>query len=182
MKKIVFIVLIFLLNACDEKKTSTSEKTDATKAEKVVIKNTSDKKITLLNIEELQQLLHKKNDTTYVVNFWATWCRPCIKELPYFEELSNSYRSEKVKVILVSIDDPAFLKRRVLPFVKNKKLNSDVYLVLDKNVNFWMHEISSTWNGTIPVTIFFNKNSRRFFEKSFSYKELNQELISLLNN
>ena len=56
-----------------------------------------------LNYPQLQPLLHQKTESVQVVNFWATWCAPCIKELPYFEELN---KLENVDVLLVSLDFP----------------------------------------------------------------------------
>ncbi|NLJ01558.1 MAG: TlpA family protein disulfide reductase, partial [Bacteroidales bacterium] len=62
----------------------------------------SETEIPVVNFEEFQPLLEKDNDTLYVVNFWATWCAPCIKEIPYFEQLSEKYRDKKLKVLMVS--------------------------------------------------------------------------------
>jgi thiol-disulfide isomerase/thioredoxin len=60
--------------------------------------------IRVLNYEQLKPMLHKDNDTTYVVNFWATWCSPCMAELPYFLELDSLYRNHPMKLVLVSLD------------------------------------------------------------------------------
>ncbi len=58
-----------------------------------------------VTLEQLQEkVIRPANDTLYVVNFWATWCKPCVAELPYFEEAGEKYKSEKIKVLLVSLD------------------------------------------------------------------------------
>jgi thiol-disulfide isomerase/thioredoxin len=63
-----------------------------------------------------------KSDTTYVINFWATWCKPCVEEIPHFEKLYATYKNQKVKVIMVSCDFKKQLETRVIPFVQNKKM------------------------------------------------------------
>ncbi|MFT5167540.1 MAG: thiol-disulfide isomerase/thioredoxin, partial [Saprospiraceae bacterium] len=65
------------------------------------------------NFEALVPLFEKQNDTTYVINFWATWCKPCVAELPYFEELHNRYKGKKVKVLLISLDFPNQIEKKL---------------------------------------------------------------------
>lgn len=125
-----------------------------------------------VNYEGLEPYLNQKTDTTYVVNFWATWCKPCVEELPYFEELNKEYASEKVKVLLVSLDMPKQLETRLKPFIKENKLKSQVVLLNDPNQNNWIPKIDSHWDGAIPATLIYNKNGRMFYAKSFTYPEL----------
>ncbi len=127
-----------------------------------------------------KKLLQKKNDTTYVVNFWATWCKPCVKELPHFEQLGVAYSEEKVKVVLVSIDFPEYLYSKVIPFIEKNKLTSEVILLNDTDANTWIPKVSEQWEGSIPATLIFNKNERRFYERSFAYNELEKEVKSIL--
>ena len=77
-----------------------------------------------LTYEELKPWLNKQDDKTYVVNFWATWCGPCIKELPYFENINKNYKDQNVEVILVSLDFPQMKESRLIPYVKNKNIQS----------------------------------------------------------
>ena len=80
-----------------------------------------------LNYPQLQPLLHQKSETIHVVNSWATWCAPCIKELPYFEELN---KLDNVEVLLVSLDFPKHKQKRLIPFVEKHKLQSKVVHLL----------------------------------------------------
>lgn len=124
----------------------------------------------------LNYYLNQKNDTTYVVNFWATWCVPCVKELPYFEQLGQKYKNDKVKVILVSLDMPKQAESRLLPFIENKKLQSKVILMRDPDQNTWLPKVDPNWSGAIPATVIYNKGKRKFYEQSFTYEELEKEL------
>ena len=122
-----------------------------------------------LSYTELKPLLNQKGDKIYVVNFWATWCAPCIKELPYFEVLDQR---EDVEVLLVSLDFPKHKESRLLPFIKKNKLQSKVVLLDDANENYWINDIHPNWSGAIPATIVYNRHKRDFYERSFTQNEL----------
>ena len=122
-----------------------------------------------LNYTELKPLLNQRGDKIYVVNFWATWCAPCIKELPYFEVLNQR---EDVEVLLVSLDFPKHKESRLLPFIKKNKLQSKVVLLNDADENYWINDIHPNWSGAIPATIVYNNDKRDFYERSFTQNEL----------
>jgi thiol-disulfide isomerase/thioredoxin len=126
--------------------------------------------------EGLNYYLSQKNDTTYVVNFWATWCVPCVQELPNFEQLGEKYKGEKVKVILVSLDMPKQAESRLLPFIERKKLQSKVILMRDPDQNTWLPKVDPNWSGAIPATVIYNKGKRKFYEQSFTFEQLETEL------
>ncbi|MBN10327.1 MAG: thioredoxin [Flavobacteriaceae bacterium] len=125
--------------------------------------------------QQLQPLLHQNSESVQVVNFWATWCAPCIKELPYFEELN---KLEGVEVLLVSLDFPKHKQKRLIPFVEKQKLQSKVVHLDDENENYWINEISTTWSGALPATLIYSQNRRGFYEQSFTKSELFKEVKS----
>lgn len=129
---------------------------------------------------ELKPLLEKKDDKIYVINFWATWCAPCVKELPDFEKLNKEYTSKNVEVLLVSLDFPKQVDRKLIPFIVKKNLQSKVVLLDDINEDVWIKAIDSNWSGAIPATIIYNKNKRKFYEQSFTYETLEAELKTFL--
>lgn len=124
--------------------------------------------------EHLNAHLNKKNDTLYVINFWATWCKPCVEELPHFERLQSEYDEKKVKVILVSLDFASKLQSRVVPFVKDNKIQSTVVLLNEPDYNAWIPKVDPSWSGSLPATLIFknSNNTRVFSEKPFDYNEL----------
>ena len=131
--------------------------------------------------EALEPLFHQKNDTTYVINFWATWCKPCVEELPYFEQLHDQYKGEKVRVILVSLDFPKQIESKVVPFVKKHQLKSDVVVLAEVNGNNYINKVEPTWSGAIPVTIVYNAKDRKFIgDQLADYQELEEILQSFL--
>lgn len=120
----------------------------------------------------------------YIVNFWATWCKPCVKELPAFDKLSHEYRNQSVKILLVSIDDQAELDTKVKPFIKKQGLHTEVLLLNETKPHKWIDRVDSTWSGAIPATMIVQRSTGRkmFYEKDFSYDELNQILTTFLKN
>ncbi len=129
--------------------------------------------IPILNFKQLnEQYLNRDTDTLYIINFWATWCGPCVKELPYFEQITEKYKTQKVKVILVSLDFAKNYETTLLPFMQKRKLKSEVILLDDPASNQWIDQVDATWSGSIPATIIYTKNSRKFYEQSFNFEEL----------
>ena len=129
------------------------------------------KVIEVYNYSELAPLLSDSStEKTYVVNFWATWCAPCIKELPYFQELHDS--NNEVEVILVSLDFPEKLETQLIPFIERKNLTPQVILLDDPDENMWIPAIDSTWSGALPATLIYNKEKRAFYEQSFTKESL----------
>ena len=137
-------------------------------------------KVDVLNYEQLQPWLHKNDGKTYVINFWATWCVPCVKELPAFEKLNKAYKNKNVEVILVSLDLASKKERSVLPFLKKKNIKSKVFIFNDSNEQFWIEDIAEEWTGAIPATIIYNKKKRKFYEQLFDYEKLKDELQTFL--
>jgi len=137
--------------------------------------------IPTLNYNELKPWLNKQDGKTYVVNFWATWCGPCIKELPYFEKVNKEYKAQNVEVVLVSLDFPKMKESRLIPYVENKNIQSKVLHLDDPNEQFWINDIDESWSGAIPATLIYNKGKRKFYEQSFTQDQLESEIQTFLN-
>lgn len=127
-----------------------------------------------VKLDALTSLLNNDADSVYVINFWATWCKPCIEELPYFEEAHTFYATSNVRILLVSLDMPSELERTLLPFIQKKKLQSEIVLLNEPDPNIWIDKIEPTWTGSLPATLIFNGSSKKrmFFEKQISKEEL----------
>ncbi len=123
--------------------------------------------------DDLAPLLSLQNDTTYVINFWATWCKPCVAELPLFEKLTEENKNKKFKTILVSLDFPKQIETRLLPFIEKNKLQSQVVVLADKKEQIWIDKVDKNWDGAIPVTLVYKKNKRKFvYGEVHDYEEL----------
>lgn len=130
------------------------------------------------DFKSLEPILKMQNDTTYVINFWATWCKPCVEEMPNFEKVTSTYKGKKVKVVLVSLDLPKQVESGLIPFIKRKKLQSKVVHLKDPDANAWIDKVDATWSGALPATLIYNKDKRKFYEQSFTYEALQKEISS----
>src|SRR5205823_10738658 len=108
-----------------------------------------------MSFDRLMIHLNSMNDSMIILNFWATWCKPCVEELPSFEKLSEKYSEQKVKVILANLDFNSKVLTLVEPFVKNKKLKSEIIHITDTDPNTWINRVDSSWSGAIPATIIY---------------------------
>ncbi|MCW3786723.1 TlpA family protein disulfide reductase [Plebeiibacterium sediminum] len=129
-----------------------------------------------VNYEQFKPYLNNPSDTVYVINFWATWCKPCIEELPHFMTVAQDMRHKPVKFIFVSLDFPKYKESKLIPFIKENVINEEVLLLNDPNSNFWINDINKEWSGAIPATIIYRKNQRSFFEGQVSYEELTENI------
>jgi thiol-disulfide isomerase/thioredoxin len=137
--------------------------------------------IPLYNFSEFEPFLHKENDSLYLVNFWATWCVPCIKEIPAINAVAKKYTNTKLKVLLVSLDMPNKIESNLKPFIEKKNIRSQVLLLDDPDFNGWIDKVDPTWSGAIPATLIYSKNSRSFYEQSFEFEDLDSIIQLKLN-
>lgn len=143
--------------------------------------SSSNTDIPIYNFETLEPLLYTNTNKTYIINFWAMWCAPCVKELPVFE----LYKKDNldVEIILVSLDFPEDIETKLKPFLKQKGISSKVVLLDDPDANSWINKIDSNWSGAIPFTIIFNNKNRSFHERAFDdINDLNNEIKKTINN
>jgi Thioredoxin domain-containing protein len=131
----------------------------------------------IVNFEQLQAVLHKTDNKLYVVNFWATWCKPCVHELPDFMEVNKIFdKNSRFKMILVDMDNALEIDAIVRPFIQKNKIKTDVYILDDnKRMNEWIPAVDNNWSGAIPATVFYrNRKKLDFRESSLTKKELEQ--------
>lgn len=135
--------------------------------------------IKVVKFDALKEILKNDSDKVRVVNFWATWCAPCIKELPNFEAIHDKYN--QTEVILVNLDFVEGLDK-VKRFVEKKALKSQVILLDEIDYNSWIDQVSPDWSGAIPATIIIGPRavSKKFLEGELSASELEKELKSIL--
>jgi thiol-disulfide isomerase/thioredoxin len=135
-------------------------------------------KIPVLNFQEFQEYYQDTSDTTYVINFWATWCKPCVAELGEFEKLSDSADSI-TRVILVSLDFKVNWDSGLVKFIKERKLKSDVVVLYDTDADKWIPQVNEHWTGAIPATLIVKKENTWFHEGSVTYDTLKHEILNL---
>lgn len=134
-----------------------------------------------VKFEELNQIIRSEEGSSVkVVNFWATWCKPCIEELPYFEKLQETYGGKDVQVLLVSLD---FSADKASAYKSKKDIQSEVVFLDETDHNRWIDKISPQWSGAIPATLIVDTRTgkEQFFEQKFEEKELFSTIEKFIN-
>lgn len=128
--------------------------------------------IELISFDSLNTRIQRSDKLT-VVNFWASWCKPCLAEMPVFERLHQEFGDKEVEVILANLDFNSKVTSLVSPLVKERRLQSRVVHITDTDPNTWINKVDSSWSGAIPATVVFDKEKKIFFkEGEITYEEI----------
>jgi len=137
--------------------------------------------IEIIKFPQLEEILKSNDEKIKVINFWATWCAPCVKELPYFEKASEIYEQEGLEIILVNLDF-AEQKQKVEKFIAKHVIKNRVVLLDEIDYNSWIDKINKNWSGAIPATIIIDRNNQhKFIEGELNQDELNGLINDILN-
>jgi thiol-disulfide isomerase/thioredoxin len=134
------------------------------------------KKVKITDVEELI----KNSDHPLVINCWATWCAPCVEEIPYFTETVKKYKEQKVELVFVSLDFSSSYPKKIREMVNTKKFDTTAtYLWLhETNADYFCPKLDVKWDGTIPCTLFVNpaKSYRKFFNRPMTDRQIELEV------
>ncbi len=116
-----------------------------------------------------------------VVNFWSTWCKPCIEEIPLFIDVFDSLKKKGVQLWLVSQDTrDLFHTGKLKTFIgkQNGWQKAKLFWFDETNADYYCPLIDASWSGVIPATLIINpaKNYRKFIEESLSAEQLMEEI------
>jgi thiol-disulfide isomerase/thioredoxin len=128
-----------------------------------------------------------KSDSALVVNFWATFCGPCIEEIPYFQTISEKYKRQKVNLLLVSLDFKEYYPQKIAAFAKRFGFTAEIVWLDEEKPDEFCPKIDSSWSGAMPATLFVNKTTgyRKFIEAQLKPDEVETEIkkvIGLINH
>ncbi|KEO72194.1 TlpA family protein disulfide reductase [Anditalea andensis] len=131
--------------------------------------------LTVISYETFEEMVNTPSSQLRVYNFWATWCAPCIKEMPHFEKVNNE--DSDIALYFISLDD-GLKTERVTNFIKKRNIQAPVYLLDDIDYNKWIDKVHQDWSGAIPATLFVDANGKKHFHEG----EMSEEtLLSIIN-
>lgn len=123
----------------------------------------------------------KSNDTVYIVNFWATWCGPCVKELPAFEKNFQYYKGQPVKFYFLSLDFGTDAWQKANAYLDKKGYNFNSMLTTDDKANEWIPLVDKSWSGAIPATVIYKGDEKYFHEGTLTEALLKKQIKLMLN-
>jgi len=136
-----------------------------------------------VKITDLEKII-AESKTPLLVNFWATWCIPCIEEIPYFQEEVKKHRSDSLTLLLVSLDFKKQYPDGLSSFVRKRKFTAPVLWLNETNADYFCPKVDEKWSGSIPASLFINNKTgyRKFFEQQLSKEELKKEIMAILSS
>ncbi len=142
------------------------------------------KKIADWKITDVEKYMQAKNGEVLVINFWATFCKPCVAEIPSFIKISDQYKDQKVKLLLVSLDLPSYYPAKVASFAKKHNFNTNIVWLSETNADYFCPKIDKSWSGSIPATLILNPSTgyRKFFEEEISAETFETELKKAIDS
>lgn len=134
-----------------------------------------------LDYTAFKERTQHSGDTLVLYNFWATWCKPCVEELPYFAQLQEAYNDQPVKIILVSLDFDR-MNEKLVPFLQEKNISLPVWHLTDLDYNSWIAKVNEKWDGAIPATwaAAIAADKTWFHGGEFTYEELSTWVSEIL--
>jgi thiol-disulfide isomerase/thioredoxin len=139
------------------------------------------KSIPFIKTDQLTYWKNAETDTVRVLNFWATWCGPCVKELPAFDSLQAKYADQKVQVLLISTDFRKNVESKLRQFIQQKGIQSQVVFLDERNPNDFINLVDPSWSGALPATLILSGRNKsfRFHEGELEYAELEKMLLEI---
>ena len=134
-----------------------------------------------IKITDLEQTI-AQSDHPLIVNFWATFCAPCNKEIPYFQSAVAQYKDQRVELILVSLDLPDDYPAKIAAFAKERGYTVPVVWLDETNADYFCPKVDPRWTGGIPCSLFINNKThyRRFFDRQLTELQVGPEIKEML--
>lgn len=135
-----------------------------------------------VKIGEVEEYI-KKSDHPMMVSFWATWCGPCVEEIPWLMEAVEKHKNDSIELVLVSLDFGTYYPKKITDFIKEKKFKATFFWLDETNADIFCPRIDPKWDGTIPVTLLINNKTgyRKFMNRQMTDRQVEPEVLKLVN-
>jgi thiol-disulfide isomerase/thioredoxin len=140
-----------------------------------------------VKVTDIENII-EKSKAPLIINIWATWCQPCIEEIPYFIKEVDNYNTslssptDSISLLLVSVDFKEAFPAEISSFANHRKFTAPIVWLDEIHADYFCPKIDPNWSGAIPATLFVNNKTgfRKFFEKKLSQEELKKVIMALL--
>jgi thiol-disulfide isomerase/thioredoxin len=149
----------------------------------LVYNTTLAQEIKSIKITDLEKTI-AESKTPLIVNFWATYCVPCVEEIPYFQEEVKKVEKQSVQLLLVSLDLKSYYPQKIRSFADSKQFTAPIVWLNETNADYFCPKVDPKWSGVLPATLFINNKSgyRKFYEEPLSRDKLKNEIMAILKN
>jgi thiol-disulfide isomerase/thioredoxin len=124
----------------------------------------------------------KESKSPLIVNFWATFCVPCLQEIPYFQEMAEKYKPQGVSILFVSLDLQKAYPDSIIKTAGKHNIFEPIVWLNETNADYFCPKIDSSWTGGMPSSLFVNNATgyHKFFEDALSKEKLEKEILAML--
>lgn len=138
-------------------------------------------KIKAVKITDVEKII-AESKTPLIINFWATWCKPCVEEIPYFQEEVKKHAGDSLQLLLVSVDYKEEFPAGIASTARKRKFTFPIVWLDETNADYFCPKIDPKWSGAVPASLFINNKTgyRKFFEQQLTPEELKKEVMALL--
>ena len=138
---------------------------------------------TINNVDEMKSVFESIKGKAILLNFWATWCKPCVKEFPELVKLYKQYKDKGFELVFISLDVPEDVEPKLKPFLQKQGVDFTTYYSTFKKPEELMEYIDKSWQGAIPSTYIYDKQGslKSSILGTRTYEQFEQEIIPLLN-
>jgi thiol-disulfide isomerase/thioredoxin len=132
-------------------------------------------------LQDLKDVIAKSDKPT-ILNFWASFCKPCLEEMPYFQELARKYEKEGVQLILVNLDSKDWYPKKLKALAAKRKITSGIAFLDETDADLFCPAVDPSWSGAIPASVFINNKTgyKKFFEDQLEKDEVENEIKKML--
>jgi thiol-disulfide isomerase/thioredoxin len=134
-----------------------------------------------IKITDLEKTI-AESKTPLVVSFWATFCVPCLEEIPHLQEVVKKYKADSIQLLLVSLDLEEYYPKKLRDFAAKRKFSAPVLWLDEYNADYFCPKVDTAWSGAIPATLMVNNKTgaRQFFEEQLSREKVETAILSLV--
>jgi len=133
--------------------------------------------------DDIKSIMDANKGKVVLLNFWATWCKPCVKEFPDLVKLQNNYKDKGFVLVFISADMPEEIKSKVTPFLNQEKVDFTTYYIGSDKPEDIINYVDKDWQGAIPSTYIYDKdgNVKTSILGTKSYEQFETEINKYLN-
>ena len=111
------------------------------------------------NTEQHGKVLKQHTGKVLLVNFWATWCAPCRKEMPLLVEMEKKLRAKGFRMVTVSADEIED-KAQALEFLKETGVDAPAYLKNVDDDDAFIESVDPKWSGALPALYLYGRDGK----------------------